>query len=160
MGLGNLNLRLTGDNDSLNTVLRAITNEKNDILIELEAKNKIVADLQVLLLGKMNDQQENNVLKEENAWLVKQLATRENKLKKINLENLESEDSIIKMRNQYENIISNLKNDIDVKDTEYLKQLDKFNKTLEGNSDVLNNRDIKAKNEIENLKDKLNENDK
>lgn len=158
MGLGNLNLRLTGDNDSLNTVLRAITNEKNDILIELEAKNKIVADLQALLLGKMNDQQENNVLKEENAWLVKQLATRENKLKKINLEGLENEETINAMKNQYETIINNLKNDIDAKDADYLKQLDKFNKTLEGNNDVLNNKDIKAKNEIENLKEKLDEN--
>merc|ERR1712098_400760 len=100
MDLDNVNLRLTGDNDSLNTIIRAITNEKNEILIELEAKNKIVADLQELLLGKMNGQQENNVLREENAWLVKQLATRENKLKKINLENLENDDSINKMKNQ------------------------------------------------------------
>jgi hypothetical protein len=132
--------------------------KKNDMFIELEAKNKIVADLQELLLGKMNDQQENNILKEENAWLVKQLATRENKLKKINLESLENEDSINAMKNQYETIISNLKNDIDAKDADYLRQLDKFNKTLEGNNDVLNNKDIKAKNEIENLKEKLDEN--
>jgi hypothetical protein len=98
--------------------------KKNDMFIELEAKNKIVADLQELLLGKMNDQQENNILKEENAWLVKQLATRENKLKKINLESLENEDSINAMKNQYETIINNLKNDIDAKDVDYLRQLD------------------------------------
>lgn len=54
----------------------------DELLLDIGAKNKIISELQTLTLEKISNQQQYDILKEENSWLLKQLALRENKLKK------------------------------------------------------------------------------
>lgn len=92
--------KLTDDINYCSNINNKLVDEKEKLLLELDDKNKLICDLKEFVSPILSNQNNYDIIRDENAWLLKQLTILKNKYENAYENNLTNENTIKDIKDQ------------------------------------------------------------